>query len=70
MYRGPMVITAIDRPDLVKVRDLIIKRESMVYATFQASQDMPRKEIESLVATDLDEFNVQKYFGYSGTETN
>jgi len=32
MYRGPMVITSIDRPDLVKVRDLITNKESMVHA--------------------------------------
>ena len=31
MYRGPMVITSIDRPDLVKVRDLITNKESMVH---------------------------------------
>ena len=29
MYRGPMVITSIDRPDLIKVRDLVSNKESM-----------------------------------------
>jgi len=32
MYRGPVVITVMDRQDLVKVRDLITNKESMVHA--------------------------------------
>jgi len=44
MYRGPMVITAIDHPDLVKVRDLITNKESMVHANrlrpFKHPKDM------------------------------
>ena len=28
IYRRPMVVTSIDRPDLVKVRDLITNKES------------------------------------------
>ena len=33
MYPGPMVITVIDRPDLVKVKDLITNRKSLVQAS-------------------------------------
>ena len=30
MYRGPIIITSIDRPDLVKVRELFTNNESIV----------------------------------------
>ena len=70
MYQGPMVITSIDRPDLVKVRDLITNKESMVHANrlrpFKHPKDMPREKIEALVAADLDEFYVEKIIGHSG----
>jgi len=32
MYRGLMIITVMNRPDLVKVKDLIMNRESLVHA--------------------------------------
>ena len=74
MYRGPMVITAMDRPDLVKVRDLITNLESMVPAKriipFKHPMSMPKEKIETLVATDLDEFYVEKIIGHSGTGKN
>ena len=46
MYRGPMVITAIDRRDLVKVRDVFTNKESMAHANrlrpFKHPKDMSR----------------------------
>jgi len=48
MYRGPMVIS-IDRLDLVKVRDIITNKESMVHANrlrpFKHPKDMAREKI-------------------------
>ena len=74
MYRSPMVITSIDRLDLVKVRDLITNKESMMHANrirpFKHPKDMPKEKIETLAATDLNEFYVEKIIGYSGTGKN
>jgi hypothetical protein len=74
MYRGPMVITAMDRPDLVKVKDLITNRESLVHASrlrpFKHPKDMSAEKIESLVAADLDEFYVEKIIGHTGAGKN
>ena len=62
-----VVMTAIDRPDQVKVRDLIAYCVSS--ATFQAYQGYtPRKNL--LVDTDLDEFYAEKIIGHSVTGTN
>ena len=64
MYRDSMVITSIDRPDLIKVRDLITNKESMVHANrirlFNHPKSMHKEKIETLAATDLDEFYVEK----------
>ena len=66
MYRGPMVIMAIDRSDLVKckVGDLITNQESVLHANrrrpFKHPKDMFKENIEFLAATDLDEFYVEK----------
>ena len=53
-----MVITSIDHPDFLKVRDLITK--NLVHANrirlFKHRKDMPKEKIETLAATDLDEF--------------
>jgi hypothetical protein len=74
MYRGPMVITGIKRPDLVKVGDVITNEESMVHAnrlrSFKHPKDMPKEKMESLAATDLDEFYVKKIIGHSGVGNN
>ena len=67
MYRGPMVVMVMDHPDLVKVKDLITNRESLVHASrlrpFKHPEDMLVEKIESLVAADLDEFYVEKLSG-------
>jgi hypothetical protein len=74
MYRGPMDITVMDRPDLVKVNDLITNRESLEHASrlrpFKHPKDMSAEKIESLVAADLDEFYVEKIIGHTGTGKN
>ena len=57
MYRDPMVITVMDRPDLVNL-DLITNREYLVHASrlrpFKHPKDMSAEKIESLVAADLE----------------
>jgi len=57
MYRGPLVITLMDPPDLIKVRDLISNKESMVHANrirpFKHPKSMPKEKIETLASTDL-----------------
>ena len=71
MYRGPMVITVMDRPDLVKVKDLITNLESLSrIRPFRHPKDMSTEKIESLVAADLDEFYVEKIIGHTGTGKN
>ena len=64
MYRGPMVVTVMDRPDLVLVKDLITNRKSLVHTSrlrpFKHPKHMSTEKIESLVAADLDEFYVGK----------
>ena len=66
MYRGPKVVTSIDRPDLIKVRDLITSKESMVLANRIRTFKHPKEKIETLAATDLEEFYVEKAIGHSG----
>ena len=57
-----MAIMVMDRPDLVKFKDLITDRESLVHVSrlrpFKHPKDMSSEKIESLVAADLDEFYV------------
>ena len=64
LYRGPLVITAIERPDLIKIKDLVTNRESLVHASrlrlFQHPPDMSREEMVDLAAIDLDEFHFEK----------
>ena len=58
-----MVITSTDRPDLVKVRDLITNKESMVHANrifpFKHPKSVPKEKIETLAATDLEDFYIE-----------
>ena len=74
MYRGPRVITVMDRPDLVKVKDLITNPESLVHASrlrpFKHPKDMSVDKIESLVAADLNELYVDKIIGHTCTGKN
>ena len=65
-----MVITAMDRPDLIKVRDLITNKESMLHANwirpFKHPKNMPKEKIDALTATDLDEFMSKIVLDISG----
>ena len=58
----------------MKVRDLIINKESMVHTNrlrpFKDPKDMPKEKIEALVTADLDEFYVAKIIGHSGVGQN
>ena len=69
-----MVITVMDRPDLVKVKDLITNRECLVHASrlrlIKLPKDMSAEKIESLVAADLDKFYVEKIIGHTGAGKN
>ena len=70
LYRGPMIITAIDRPDLIKVKDLITNRESVVHTSrlrvFRHPKNMTLAEATALAAVDLDEFYVEKIVDHQG----
>jgi hypothetical protein len=64
LYRGPLVIVAIDRPDLIKVRDLISNKISLVHTDrvrpFKHPKTMTLAEATALAAVDMDEFYVEK----------
>jgi hypothetical protein len=64
LYRGPLVIHAIDRPDLIKVRDLITNKISLVHTSrlrpFRHPKTMTLAEATALAAVDMDEFYVEK----------
>ena len=64
LYRGPMEIIAIDRPDIIKVRDLTTDKFSSVHTSrlrpFRHPTEMTKEEIEVLSAVDLDEYCVDK----------
>jgi hypothetical protein len=63
-YRGPMVIDVIDRPDLIKVRDIITDKVSLVHASrlipFRHPANMTEEEAKELAAVDMDEFFVEE----------
>jgi hypothetical protein len=64
LYRGPLVITAIDRPDMITVKDLISNKESVVHTSrlrvFRHPTEFTLQEAIALAAVDLDEFYVEK----------
>ena len=53
-----MIITSIDRPDIIQVRDLITNKLSMVRTSrlrvFRHPKEMTTEESAALAATDLD----------------
>ena len=63
LYRGPMIISSIYRPDIIQVIDLITNKLSMVYTSrlrvFRHPKEMTTEEAAALAATDLDEFHVE-----------
>jgi hypothetical protein len=70
LYRGPMIITSIDRPDIIQVRDLITNKLSMVHTSrlraFRHPKEMTTEEAAALAATDLDEFHVESIVDHEG----
>ena len=74
LYRGPLVITGIERPDMIKVKDLISNRESVVHTSrlrvFRHPSEMMWEEKIKLASVDLDEFYVDKIVRHSGNGNN
>jgi hypothetical protein len=74
LYRGPMIITGIDRPDLIRVNDLITNRESVVHTSplrvFRHPKTMTMAEATTLAAVDLDEFYVESIVEHKRNENN
>jgi hypothetical protein len=74
LYRGPMVITAIERPDLIKVRDLVSDKVSVVHVSrlrpFRHPKNMTLEEATALAAVDLDEFYVEKIVKHDAVGKN
>ena len=58
-----MVIVAIERPDIITVKDLISNKVMKVHTSrlclFRHPTNMGIEEISELVAVDLDEFYVE-----------
>jgi hypothetical protein len=71
LYRGPMVIHAIDRPDLIQVRDLTDNKISLVHASrlkvFRHPAEMTEEEAAALAAVDMDEFYVESIIDHTGS---
>jgi hypothetical protein len=74
LYRGPLVITAIDRPDMITVKDLISNKESVVHTSrlrvFRHPSDFDLREAIALASVDLDEFYVEKIVRHVEMGTN
>ena len=70
LYRGPMIITSIDGPDIIQVRDLITNKLSMVHTSrlrvFRHPKEMTTVEAAALEATALDEFHVKSIMDHEG----
>ena len=60
LYRDPMEIVAMERPDIVKVRDLTTDKVSVVHTSrlrvFRHPAEMTPEELEVLAGIDVDEF--------------
>jgi hypothetical protein len=71
LYRGPLVITAVSRPDLITVKDLITNKESVVHASrlrvFRHPTNMTLREMQELASVDLNEYYVEKIVNHFGT---
>jgi hypothetical protein len=74
LYRGPMVISSIERPDLIKVRDLITNKISQVHTSrlrvFNHPAEMTMEDAIALAAVDMDEFYVDKIVEHMGNGKN
>jgi len=64
IYPSPMEIVAINRPDIVKVRDLTTNKVSSVHTCrlqiFRHPTEISKDELEVLSAVDQDEYYVEK----------
>ena len=58
LYRDPKEIVAMDRPDIVKVRDLTTDKVS-VLRLFRHPAKMTPEELEDLADIDVDEYCVE-----------
>ena len=60
LYRDPLIIVAIERPDIITVKDLISNKVMKVHTSrlrlFRHPANMGIEEISALAAVDLDEF--------------
>jgi hypothetical protein len=69
-----MVIKGIDRPDLIKVRDLLTNKISLVHTSrlrpFRHPANMTLEEAINLASVDMDEFYVEKIVGHAGVGNN
>ena len=67
-----MIITSIDRLDIIQVRDVITNKLSMVHTSrlraFRRPKEMTTEEAAALAATDLDEFHVESIVDHEGEE--
>jgi hypothetical protein len=74
LYRGPLVIEGIVRPDLIKVRDLLSNAISLVHTSrlrpFRHPANMTLEEAIALAAADMDEFFVEKIIRHAGPGNN
>ena len=69
LYRDPMIITSIDRPDFIQVMDLITNKLSMVHTSrlrVFRPKEMTTEEAAALAAMDLDEFYVERIVDHEG----
>ena len=68
LYRGPIEIISIDRPDIFKVRNLMTDEVSSVYTSrlrpFRHPTEMTKEVIKVLSAIDLDEYYVDKIMAH------
>jgi cleavage and polyadenylation specificity factor subunit 1 len=69
LYRGPMVIHAIERPDLITLRDLTNNKLSLVHTSrikaFRHPAEMTEEEATALAAVDMDEFYVDSIIDHT-----
>ena len=74
LYRGPLVIHSIDRPDLVQLRDLLNNKLQLVHTSrlrvFEHPAEMTEEEAAALAAADMDEFYVDRILEHRGKGSN
>ena len=67
LYRGPMIITSINRPDIIQVRHLISNKLSMVHTSRLRVSSTPRKwRRRKLQLWQIDSFHVKSIMDNEG----